>query len=269
MRPQVFDCFTFFNELELLEVRLEELNPVVDWFVLVEAARTFSNKPKPLYFRENKRRFGKFLHKILPVSLAFMPQKASTWSLEAFQRDGITLGLTHCQTSDFVMIGDVDEIPRARSVREFVASGWEKAVFSMPTYYYKFNCKNVEGEVEQPLTVVMRRSLLSTPQEARGRRFALPSIPDAGWHFSYLGDERRIQQKIEAFSHQEFNVPEFTDREKLKGRVEGARDVFDRPGYRWEYVPLDDSFPGFVRDNQERFGHLIQPVETKVASTSK
>ncbi len=260
VRPQVFDCFTFFNELELLEVRLEELNPVVDYFVLVEAARTFSNKPKPLFFKEHRARFGKFLHKIIPISLALMPERSSTWSLEAFQRDAITLGLTQCRLDDYVMISDLDEIPRAETVRDLVASSWDSAVLSMPTYYYKLNCKNVAGEVEQPLTVFTRRRLLATPQQARATRFDLPSVLNAGWHFSFLGDEREIREKIDAFSRQELNTPEFTGAEKLSARVHGARDLFERPGYRWEFVPLDESFPRFVRENRERFTHLIEPM---------
>jgi hypothetical protein len=260
VRRQVFDCFTFFNELDLLEVRLEELNSAVDWFVLVEAGRTFSNKPKPFVFKENARRFAKFLHKIIPISLALLPERGSTWSLEAFQRDAILLGLTQCGPDDYVLISDLDEIPRARTVHELATSGWDAGVLSMPTYYYKFNCKNMAGEVSQPLTVFTKRRLLTTPQEARGTRFGLPWIPNAGWHFSYLGNETKIREKIDAFSHQELNTPEFTDPRKLTARVHGARDLFERPGYRWEFVPLDETFPRFVRENQERFAHLIEPV---------
>jgi len=230
MRPQIFDCFTFFNELELLEVRFEELSPVVDWFVLVEAARTFSNKPKPLLFRENKARFSRFLHKVIPISLAFMPERGSTWSLEAFQRDAIVLGLTHAAKDDFILVSDVDEIPRAAAVRAFLDSGLDAATFSMPTFYYKFNCRNVAGEVEQPLTLATRRRLLPSAQVARAGRFALPTIKDAGWHFSYLGDEERIREKIAAFSHQELNTPEFTDTIAIRERVSGGRDLFSRPG---------------------------------------
>jgi len=260
MRPLVFDCFTFMNEFELLEVRFEELSPVVDWFVLVEAARTFSNKSKPLAFRENKSRFAKFLHKVIPISLAFMPERGSTWSLEAFQRDAIELGLSGATKDDLVLISDVDEIPRAAAVRAFVESSLDQVTFSMPTFYYKFNCKNVAGEVEQPLTIGTKRRLLTSPQLARARRFTLPTIKDAGWHFSYLGDEERIKEKIAAFSHQELNTPEFTDRERIRERVSGARDLFSREGYRFEFVELDESFPRFVRENQARLRHLIAPV---------
>jgi hypothetical protein len=50
----VYDCFIFFNELDLLEIRLNELNNVVDKFVIIEANKTFQNNHKPYYFEENK-----------------------------------------------------------------------------------------------------------------------------------------------------------------------------------------------------------------------
>ena len=60
----IYDTFIFFNELDLLEIRLNELDKVVDKFVLVESLMTFSGEEKPLYFQLNKNRFKKFLHKI-------------------------------------------------------------------------------------------------------------------------------------------------------------------------------------------------------------
>ena len=64
---KVFDCFPFYDELDLLEIRLNILNDVVDYFVLTEATRTFTGKPKPLHYDNNKVRFKKFEHKIRHV----------------------------------------------------------------------------------------------------------------------------------------------------------------------------------------------------------
>ena len=58
---KIYDCFTFFNELDLLEIRLNELNDVVDYFVIVEGKKTFQNNPKPLFLLENIDRFKKFI----------------------------------------------------------------------------------------------------------------------------------------------------------------------------------------------------------------
>ena len=66
---KVYDCFTFFNEIDLLEIRLNELNDVVDYFVIVEGTQTFQNKPKPSYYLENKKRFKDFESKIIRVEI--------------------------------------------------------------------------------------------------------------------------------------------------------------------------------------------------------
>lgn len=60
----IYDCFLFCNELDVLEIRLNELNDVVDRLVLVESAHTFTKLPKPLFFEQNKLRFEKLLPKI-------------------------------------------------------------------------------------------------------------------------------------------------------------------------------------------------------------
>src|SRR5205085_11379997 len=94
-----------------------------------------------------------------------------------------------------------------------------------------------------------------TPQETRLKRFNLPGIADAGWHFSYLGDERAIRTKIEAFSHQEFNTRAV--KEQIADRIERSEDLFGRTGYEWKVVPLDESFPNWVRANTKALADSI------------
>lgn len=252
----IFDCFTFFNELDVLELRLHELDSVVDRFVLVEATRTFSGRPKPLVFEANKERFKRFLPRIEHVVVRDLPdESASPWAREAAQRDAILRGLKTAIPEDVILISDVDEIPRASCVRQFVQARGQAASFYMPTFYYKLNVKNVRGEVFQPLTVAVRRAILKTPQETRLWRFGLPGIPDAGWHFSYLGDEDAIRTKIEAFSHQEFNTREVKD--QIAQRVERGEDLFGRANYEWSVVRIDGSFPSWVLANPDRFACLV------------
>ena len=77
----IVDCFTFFNELDLLELRLEELHESVDYFVLVEASKTQSLLDKPLYFEENKLRYSKFLDKIIHVKVEDCPDNNKNFVL--------------------------------------------------------------------------------------------------------------------------------------------------------------------------------------------
>ena len=90
----IYDCFLFFNEFKILRLQLEELNEVVDQFVLVESTRTFSNDPKPLFFDQNKEAFGQWALKIRHVVIEDMPQgNPSAWDIERFQRNAILRGL--------------------------------------------------------------------------------------------------------------------------------------------------------------------------------
>lgn len=85
---KVFDVFPFFNELDLLEIRLNILDPHVDYFVLSKSTKTFSGLDKPLYYKENKEKFKKFNHKIIHNVI---DQDASKNELEALGRKYNTL----------------------------------------------------------------------------------------------------------------------------------------------------------------------------------
>ena len=89
----IFDCFTFNDELELLEIRLNVLKDVVDRFVLVEATKTFTNKSKPLIYEENKDRFKEFADKIIHIVVDDFPDDDNPWARENWQRNKIMEGL--------------------------------------------------------------------------------------------------------------------------------------------------------------------------------
>ena len=108
----IFDCFTFFNELNILEIRLNELTEVVDWFVLVEATKTFQGQDKPLYYLENKNLFEEFNDKIIHIVVEFPERidneygrtKSLAWGREQYQRDQIARGLNAAKSDDLVII---------------------------------------------------------------------------------------------------------------------------------------------------------------------
>ncbi|MBR5913339.1 MAG: hypothetical protein IKZ58_03100, partial [Selenomonadaceae bacterium] len=110
---KVYDCFTFYNEFELLELRLKSLWDMVDYFVLVEADKTQNNVPKPFLFGERISEFKEFLPKIrhIPMRMNFDYKGAGDWTLENEQRNSIVYGLTDASPDDLIFISDLDEIP--------------------------------------------------------------------------------------------------------------------------------------------------------------
>ena len=110
---KVYDCFTFYNELELLELRLNSLWDMVDYFVLVESDKTYNNKAKPFYFEQHKSDFEKFLPKIKHIKIhPDIPYAGvGDWSLENNQRNSIAKGLQDAEPDDLIFISDLDEFP--------------------------------------------------------------------------------------------------------------------------------------------------------------
>jgi hypothetical protein len=253
---RIWDCFTFFDELELLEVRLRELRSVAAKFVLVEATRTFTGRPKPLHFADHKSRFKAFADQIVHVIVDDMPDGPTidAWARERHQRNAILRGLGVCAPADVVMISDADEIPRAN----VVGKSFAPSVLQMNLYYYRLNVF-VASESPCCSTVMLTRAELSSPQQARDLRAAgrWPLIPNAGWHFSYLGGPVRIQRKLNAFAHQEVNRPEINSLENIEHAIVTCTDLLHRPRLRLETVPLDDSWPECIRRERGLYRSLI------------
>ena len=112
---KVYDCFPFFNELDVLEIRLQELWDVVDIFVLAESNMSHSGKPKEYIFENNKERFAKYLSKIRRVAVEDMPETKDSWVREKYQRWSLIKGLTDVAPEDIIITSDLDEIQIGRA----------------------------------------------------------------------------------------------------------------------------------------------------------
>lgn len=289
----IYDCFTFFNELELLELRLNELADVVDKFVLVEATQTHTNKPKPLYFRENRARFSAFHNQIIHVVVDDMPQSFDPWVPENFQRNCIARGLVNCRPDDWILVSDLDEIPRAAIVKEMTAKipyhdnpfanavhgalnsrlvkgvfhqrGFRRRLrlnhpfvwrFQHTIYRYFMNCRSLVPPFSYG-TVMLRYRDFSTAEEMRHSGYKC--VPEAGWNFTWMGGVDRILTKLNAFAHQERNRPEFTDPARIRELIERGSYLFDNSN-QLKFVPVDETFPRYVLDNPQKFSGWIHRV---------
>jgi beta-1,4-mannosyl-glycoprotein beta-1,4-N-acetylglucosaminyltransferase len=293
--PMIYDCFAFFNELELLELRLNELDGVVDRFVLVEATKTFQGRDKPLYFMKNRHLFDKFASRIIHVVVDDMPMEPGTtpWDRDRFQKNAIARGLKECKPEDIIMVSDVDEIPApAKVVEAAKMDGWR--VFRQRLFYYFFNCVSTEEDAQhldgpctwhgthmlnfrdinrpiedyRSISIRLTKCYTSRPMKRLYRKIwryclcnlsglKLHLIDEGGWHFSYLGGVERIIQKMESLAHPEFNTPEYKDPQRIMRALETGGDIFGR-ATRWRIVPLDASFPAYLHANADSYGDFIR-----------
>lgn len=272
---KIYDCFSFFNELDLLEIRLNELDSVVDVFVLVEATWTHQKKQKPLYFQENKDRFKKFNNKIRHIILEDHPsfffgfRKPTVWDYERFQKDQIKRGLTDCMPDDQVILSDVDEIPNPSILNELRGKSGIK-IFQQRIYHYFLNCLEVDknnhlnpswwyGSVMTDFKIFKSGKKLRFLREIHKYK-GNTVIPDAGWHFTSLGGVEKIILKIESFGHSEFNKPDYKNPEKIKELIESGKSVFGQD-IQCLFKEIDNSFPDYIRNNQAKLKEFI--FETK------
>lgn len=261
---KVFDCITYNGEADILAARLHELSEVVDYFVIVEADRTFSGEPKALRFDATDPRIAAFLPRIRYIAVHDMPMadeaaeaapvvgdwhsdtpRSGFWIREKFQRNQIMRSLHDAAPHDLVMVSDADEIPRADVVRAMRDDRHHEVYGLRLAFYYFFaNYRNVEGpESSSVWTVAATRAHLDrlTPDQLRMRvrSGAQPALilADAGWHFSYLAmDETAVRAKISGFAHQEYNAPGFLDSIDISALMAAGSDLYGRPGYVWRVV---------------------------------
>jgi len=249
-KPFLYDGFIFYNELDVLEIRLNELYDVVDYFVLVEATRTFSDKDKPLYFETNKKRFEKFLDKVIHIVVDNMPSGPDPWVRERHQRSCISRGWQNCSDGDLVCVSDVDEIPKASILRNYrLKDGFSTLEQSL--YYYFLNCKEL-GTWRWFKILPYSKAKDMTPEQIRYTE-SENIILNAGWHFSFLGDVNHIASKIESYAHQEYNLPQFKDPNYILSCLEKGQDVFKRKDIAFQFVEIDSSYPEFVTKNLAKF----------------
>lgn len=266
----IYDCFTFYNELDLLDIRLAELGDSVDYFVIVEATTTFQGETKPLYLKENWQRYSKYHAKIVHVVVDELPL-ADPWQNERRQRNAIVNGLTNANADDFVIVGDVDEILRHEVVDSLRDSESTIVGFRMPYFNFKFNYMLVDTAESYCIwNMAVRVAALGEPEEFRRTRWTLTCFPfgykedgieiveHAGWHFTYLGSDEFVKRKIRSFAHSELNNKETLDKIDVDGSI--SRGTGFNPTDPRKFVPvaLDYYFPKSLTDTLDKYqGYII------------
>lgn len=241
--PKVIDCFTFYNEYKILDLRLAELKGVVDHFILVEATKTHSGKNKRLYFDEIKENYKKY--PIIHVIVDDMPEETDPWIRENHQRRSIIRGLDNIilEDKDIMILSDVDEIPDSETVKMISEKGLADCLaLEMDLYYYNISCK-----LQMPWThaKIFTYAKFKEVGDFQAMRFypCRVSMPKGGWHLSYFGDIDFIINKIQSFAHQEYNKDEFKNRENIQKCIDKKTSIYENvqtleiDPYQNEYLP--------------------------------
>lgn len=260
----VYDTFIFLNEFEILDIRFRELENVVDTFVIVEAGETHSGKPKPFFFEEKAQWFARWLHKVIHVKVDKIPpgypDKPIAYAREHSHRDCTIHGLKAVQADDYVMVGDVDEIPSAEGVLQakLLTDHQGSVWFNQPLYYYYLN--NFMSPVWNG-TRMVKGNFFHDPQNTATMCKSVWTRPgcelkNAGWHFSWMGSAEKLSYKLASFMHQEWNQPQYNNLPNFQKSLDTGEDFWGRP-HKGTIVPLD-KMPQCVRDNPSSYAALLK-----------
>ena len=255
---KIFDCFMYFDEEVVLDVRLNTLDKYVDYFVIVESSFTHKGDNKNLMFNHNK--FEKFKNKIIYLVYDKQPkgieavnendsedEKSRKYILNAAlrengQRNFIQNGLNKAENNDIILISDVDEIPNLSEVN-FNNISEKIIMFHQDMFYYKFDLKI--PNLLWTGTRGCRKKYLLSPQWLRNvkdRKYfpfridilfsekkysSIKFISNGGWHFSNIKTAEEIEHKLKSYlHHREFDEQSLSV-EEIQNIIENKKAIYD------------------------------------------
>ncbi len=295
---KVFDVFLFGYELDLLEIRLNLLDPYVDYFIFSESKWAFSGIDKGLNYKNNKERFKKFEHKIIYTEipdptdsqLKEICQKYNldgypTYQRDVYQKDSIKSVLEiYCEDDDIIMWSDLDEIPNPEVLKELDSFYDSNNVynFAQDNYQAALNWFETTGTIlsqtpdfeygsEKPRWIGTKMCSFSTLKKYTLTEMRKPltqennlRIYPGGWHWSSVGStqegtmEERIMMKMKTSAHREV----FDNPELIKiisQKISEDKSPIGQENASYCTIKFDeDNYPEYLIKNKEKYAYLIK-----------
>jgi len=267
----IYDCFSYWDEDLLLDLRLNILNDFVDYFVIIEGNKTWQNNPKKFRFDLNK--FSKFSHKIIYIKVEDLPDGLNPYLRENHQRNCIKRGLVDAKEDDLIIISDLDEIPNPEKIKSFNKK-MKYAVFKQKHFYYKFNLQSINFPYWYGSRICIFKDLKS-PQWLRELKFKKRPfwridkfrlnniIKDGGWHFCNLKSPEQLLYKYKNLceTNDPINFKEkidekFLDINEIDKRINNKQDIIGRDD-NFSTIKLDKNFPKYLLENLDSYKNWI------------
>ena len=267
----IYDCFSYWDEDLLLDLRLNILDKFVDYFVIVEGNKTWQNNSKKLKF--DIKKFDNFKKKIIYIPVTDLPNGDNPYLRENHQRNAIINGLKNAKDDDLIIISDLDEIPNPKKINLFDPKK-KYAAFKQKHFYYKFNLQSLKFPNWLGSRICVKK-FLKSPQWLRNLKFKKRPfwridklrlnniIEDGGWHFCNLKTPENLLYKYQNLceTNDPINFKEKIDKkflriDEIKKRVIKGEDIIGRNDY-FNKVQLDSSFPTYLLENKGKYKDWI------------
>jgi beta-1,4-mannosyl-glycoprotein beta-1,4-N-acetylglucosaminyltransferase len=282
----IYDVFTFFNELDLLEIRFKILNEKVDRFVLIECTETFSGKPKPLIYSENKHLFKEWEHKIIhhitdnppsswedlhdrlrdpnldsleekciqyALTTSNIPPGELHWLKEFYQKECIKKALVGLDDNDICFVGDLDEVWNPDL--DYNISDDDIYKLRQLVYTGYMNVRSSESDTWAGTMLTKYKNIKDTCLNHLRTTWRTPYqyIDNAGWHFTFMGGPERIKTKLESYGHQEYNNKGVKD--QIEYRLKNNMELLGRS---FSLTTDEERLPEYLKNNKDKYKHLFK-----------
>ena len=259
----IYDCFQYFDEDHMVDLRLNILDRYVDFFVISESTKTHQGKDKKINF--DIKKFPKFKKKIKFIvadyndSINFKNHVGGESPIEQHQRNSLIKGIENASSEDLIILSDSDEIPDLTKLNQ-IQDNKKIIAFSQKMFMYKINLQNID-ESNWIGSKITKKKNITTMQNLRNLKFKkypfwridkynLQTI-NGGWHFSFLQTPEQILNKIKSFSHGEFNINNVNEK-NIEEKILKNEDIFGR-GITLKKIQLDSSYPDYILKNKNKF----------------
>jgi hypothetical protein len=257
---RLYDAFTFNDEWDMLEIRIRTLESVVDVFVICESNVTFSGRPKPLRLTENTEFLAEYRHKmriVYPVLVSGNLADRQPWNNEYASRDALVAGLGDATPDDWVVVSDVDEIPRPHALQQL----WHRTELSVgfPCFFHYYSYRQ-RADVLFGMPVAHRIGTMRKGVSQFAWKQAAHLFPGGScWHCSYCfgpdddGFVRTVISKLTSFAHIEYSGGKYIEREYILSRRNNSLSLFSDD--RFNVLSEVDAPPVVLHD--KRFHYLL------------
>ncbi|MDC1176899.1 hypothetical protein OAT25_01560 [Candidatus Pelagibacter sp.] len=269
---KIYDCFSYWDEDLILDLRLNILNNYIDYFVIVEGNKTWQNNSKKLRF--DIKKFSKFRDKIIYIPVEDMPSGDDPYLRENFQRNAIIRGLKNSEDDDLIIISDIDEIPNPDKIKKFDVLK-RYGAFKQLHFYYKLNLQSKKNPFWLGSRICIKKYLKS-PQWLRELKFKKRPfwrldkfflnniINDGGWHFCNLKSPDKLLYKYknlcetnDPYHFKEKIDEKFLNINEIEKRIKNKEDIIGRDD-SFVKVPIDIKFPKYILDNLSTYKEWLE-----------
>lgn len=276
---RVYDLLMVNTELDWLEIRLNTTYDYVDYFVIVESPKTFTNLDKPLVIKDNLDNFAAYRDKIiyheLEIPPGFHSDRANpAWAWEDLQRnamyDQVLPRLTDARAphmGDVIIVADVDEIIRPETIVLLKSCNFPRRLnLRSHFYYYSFQFLHAGEQWKHPQATYYQGWRTILPVNLRNwdggiqplTRLEMADLWDAGWHCSScFSTVEELLTKMSSFSHQWMNHESFRDRDRIAEHVRAGKDIWERESEHYDRIENNQDIPRILLDQRETFRYLL------------